>query len=282
VRLCGEPVEQGPGGARLADAGLAREQHDAAAAALRLLPAAHEGVELLAAPDERRGLRPAQRLVAAGDRALAQHQAGIGGTCVAELAALEQPPHEVPRRPRYGHAARRREAGEPGGEQRRLADERGLRRGRAGDAVVDHDHAGGDADARLDPPLEAGNGEPSYGARGGEAGPHRPLGVVLVRQRMSEAGDHPIRQMPRNAAAVALHDRRDAGVAGGDGIAQVLGVEACREGRETRDAAGHDGGLPALPARRAPRWRRARLLRRGRPGGGDAGRRRSFRRAGQC
>ena len=61
VRLAAQALEDGLGDPRLADAWLAREQDDRALSALRLLPAAQEQIDLLAAPDERRRAR-AQRL----------------------------------------------------------------------------------------------------------------------------------------------------------------------------------------------------------------------------
>ena len=47
VRLVGQPVPQGPHQARLADAGLAREQDHLALALLGLLPAVEQQGELL-------------------------------------------------------------------------------------------------------------------------------------------------------------------------------------------------------------------------------------------
>ena len=72
VRLAGNSFEQRRAEARLADAGLAREQDDAARAALRLLPAAQQQLELLVAAQQRRDAGLVQGLEAAFRGARAQ------------------------------------------------------------------------------------------------------------------------------------------------------------------------------------------------------------------
>src|SRR5215831_18756915 len=71
VRLAAHALEDGLGDPGLADAWLAGEQDDGALASLRLLPAAQEQIDLLAAPNERRRTR-AQRLEPALGGARAQ------------------------------------------------------------------------------------------------------------------------------------------------------------------------------------------------------------------
>src|SRR5215813_13497434 len=61
-----KPLPQRFGNPRLADARLARYQHDATFATIRLLPAAHQEINLLVAADQRRP-RCTQRLEAAVD-----------------------------------------------------------------------------------------------------------------------------------------------------------------------------------------------------------------------
>src|SRR5262249_12339483 len=75
MRLAGELLDQGLYEARLADAGLAGNQYDAARHRLGLLPAATQKRQLLVAADERRADR-AQCLEAALGRALAQYPRG--------------------------------------------------------------------------------------------------------------------------------------------------------------------------------------------------------------
>ena len=60
VGSLGQPVAQGLDRARLADAGLPREQHDLTLALLGLLPAVEQQRELLPAAGQRREARPAQ------------------------------------------------------------------------------------------------------------------------------------------------------------------------------------------------------------------------------
>ena len=75
VWLAAEPLHDGLSDARLADTGLARDQHDAAVATLCLLPASQQQINLLVAADQRRGCR-AQRLEPALHRAWPQRRIG--------------------------------------------------------------------------------------------------------------------------------------------------------------------------------------------------------------
>ncbi len=76
VRLAGKPLAQGPHQARLADAGLAREQDHLAFALLRPLPAVEQQPKLLLPPDQGREAGRAQGLEAALGRALADDREG--------------------------------------------------------------------------------------------------------------------------------------------------------------------------------------------------------------
>src|SRR6516164_7722567 len=102
VRFAGKPVDQGLGQARLADPGFAGKQHDAAFAALRLLPAPLQHRQLLVAADKRRARR-AQCLEAALGAALAQYPRSRDWSSQAldldrvELLVVEQPAGQPPR-----------------------------------------------------------------------------------------------------------------------------------------------------------------------------------------
>ena len=73
MRLRQEAIFQRGSEARLADAGLAAEQHDAAFASLRLAPAMQQQCEFVFATEQRCAAAGAQRLETTVDRALAQH-----------------------------------------------------------------------------------------------------------------------------------------------------------------------------------------------------------------
>src|SRR5215471_14565489 len=97
MRLAAEPLFQRRGDARLADAGLAGDQHDLASARLGARPTTQQQVDLLVAANQRGQCRSAQRLETALDTALSQHLPaaddwlGAGdGFDRAELAAVEQ------------------------------------------------------------------------------------------------------------------------------------------------------------------------------------------------
>src|SRR5215470_2265367 len=102
VRVAFDPAGQLCGEARLANPGLARDQHDPSLAGLCLPPAPHKQVELLVAADERSRLG-AQCLEAAQDAAFAEHMPSAlrlgktGERLRPEILELEQGPDLPPR-----------------------------------------------------------------------------------------------------------------------------------------------------------------------------------------
>src|SRR6516225_8238990 len=104
MRLAADPLFQRRGDARLADAGLARDQHDLAVPRLGARPAAQQQVDLLIAANQWAQRRSAQRLEPALDDALSQHLpaadrlVAAGRVDYADLAAFEQVADQTPRR----------------------------------------------------------------------------------------------------------------------------------------------------------------------------------------
>src|SRR5262249_48352034 len=102
VGFAGDALGQCRGQSRLADAGLAGDQHDPALAGLGLPPAAQEQIEFLVAAGERRRPR-AQCLEAADDAAFADHLPGArrlgkaGERQQPEIFDLEQTAELAPR-----------------------------------------------------------------------------------------------------------------------------------------------------------------------------------------
>src|SRR6516164_11343512 len=102
MRLAADPLFQRRGDARLADARLARDQHDLSVPRLGARPAAQQQIDLLLAANQRAQCRSAQRLEPALDDTLPQHLpaadrlgAARGFDC-AELAAVEQVADQAP------------------------------------------------------------------------------------------------------------------------------------------------------------------------------------------
>jgi len=96
MRLAAEPLFQRRCNARLANAGLAGDQHELAVAGLGARPAEQKQVDLIVAADKWGQCRSAQRLKTALDTALSQHLpaadrlGAAGGFDRAELSAVEQ------------------------------------------------------------------------------------------------------------------------------------------------------------------------------------------------
>jgi hypothetical protein len=161
MRLAGEPLDEGLGEARLADAGLARQQHDAALAGRGLPPAPLQHRQLLVAADERRGGR-AQRLKAALRAALAQYPPSDDRCRQAldldrpEILVVEQPAGQPPGARPDHHSSRRGKRQQPRREVGRLADHRLLLRRTLADQIADHDEPSGDPDPHLQPHLGCG------------------------------------------------------------------------------------------------------------------------------
>ena len=80
---------------------------------------------------------------------------------------------------------------QPGGKIGRFADDRLLLGRPLADKVAHDDHACGDADPGCE--RLAGRGrQTSDCLNGRQAGPHGALGLVLVRRRPPEIGEHPV------------------------------------------------------------------------------------------
>ena len=145
VRLVAEALAQRPDHARLADPGLAREQHHLAVAVLGPGPALEQDAELVLAPDQRREMLAMQRLEAAFGATLALDPPGgerLGEALQplrAEIGQLEQPADQPAGRLADDHAARRGERLQPRREVRRLADHRLFLRRAFADQLADHD-----------------------------------------------------------------------------------------------------------------------------------------------
>jgi hypothetical protein len=167
MRVGVEALLQSRGDARLADAGLPGDQHDLAVARLGARPPAQQQVDLLVAANQRAQCRSAQCLEPALDGARAQHlpsRHGCGDALDldgAEIAVFEEIAKQPPRARGDDDSIRLGQGLQPGGEVRRLADDRLLlRRSRANQIADDHQPCG-DADARMQ--LDGFDIEPTHG-----------------------------------------------------------------------------------------------------------------------
>jgi len=61
----------------------------------------------------------------------------------------------------------------------------------------------------------------------GEASPHRPFGVVLVRLRVAEIHQHPIAHVPGDKTVGFGDYFGDGAVISDDNLAIIFGIEAC-------------------------------------------------------
>jgi hypothetical protein len=209
VVLARERLPQRGGQARLADAGLAAQQHDLALAPAGPAPAAEQQLQLLPTSDKRQVHRGgAQRLEAALDAALAQRapRAHRPGQPLQFRPTEVGPREQRPRQPACGrvrhHRARLGEPLQPRRHVRRLAHHAALARLRARAQHLAHHHRpGGDPDARGQRPGP-GRLQPRHSLRRGQAHAHGALGVVLARLRPAEVGEHAVAEQLGHVAAL--------------------------------------------------------------------------------
>jgi hypothetical protein len=86
-------------------------------------------------------------------------------------------------------------------------------------------------------------GEPALNS---QRRPHRPLGIVLLRQRVAEQRHQPVAELLGNMAAHFRH-RRGCGIEiGADEVAPLLGIEPRRNAGRIHQIAEHRRDMPAL------------------------------------
>ena len=88
-------------------------------------------------------------------------------------------------------------------------------------------------------PTRAASGSPSGRQRADgrgdrEPGPHRPLGLVLVRPGPAEIGQHAVAHELGDMALEARDLARDGVLVGAEDLAHLLGVEPARRARSSR------------------------------------------------
>jgi hypothetical protein len=267
-----EPFQKRGGEPRFADAGLPRNQDDLAFAAPCSLPAAEQDLELLLTPDQGGQTLAMQRFEAALDHTGSDCCPGPNRsgetleTVRAKVFKLEQGAEQPPRALANDDSVRFGDALQPRRQVRRLAKDTALLRIAGPDQIADHHEPGRNPRADLERPGSA-RLQPRHRADDVEPGPHRPLGVVLVRMRIAEVDQHAVAHVFRHKPVEAAHRLGDTLLIGRDDLSQVLrvhvGGECCRTdqvGKHHRNLAAL-GGIDVSPVR----WRK--IIRRRRLGG---------------
>ena len=253
ARLLLQLLAQALDEARLADPGLARQQHHLALAVLGLAPARQQHTDLVLAPDQ--GRQPARRggLEARGAGRLAHpvhrdRRAHAPDRQRAEVVADEQALDQA-----IGAGADHDAAGlgqvlQAGGDVGRLADHRHRVAALAGADVAHHHEPGVDADPdrQLDARLRHRIVQRGDRLDHAEPGADRPLGVVLVRPRIAEIRQDAVADVVADMAAIAA-DHLDAGFLEAlHDVAQILRIEPGRELGRADQVAEHHGQVAAL------------------------------------
>jgi hypothetical protein len=227
VWLVFQPFPDRLSDARFADAGLARYQHDAAIATLRLVPAAQEQVDLLVATDER-GAGCAQRLEPALHRARTRHLVCLHPISealrldAAKIAILEQTAQQTAGGEIDGDRAGRRPCLQTRRQVRRLTDHTAFLGFPRADEIANHDQAGANADSYLER-LNVAQLSNRLDER--QSALHRALGVVFVRLRIAKIDEHAIAHVPGDEPAKPADRLCDALVIRSDHRAEIFGIE---------------------------------------------------------
>ena len=139
----------------------------------------------------------------------------------------------------------------PGGEVRRLADDRLLLSRSCTNQITDDHQPGGDPDACLE--FDGFDIEATDSVDGAQPRPHRPLGVVLMRLRVAEINQDAVAHVSGDEALEPDDDLGDGAVIRPDYLAQILGIEVRRERGRADEVAEHHRELPPL-GRGYPRY----------------------------
>ena len=209
VRFVTEALLELGGQAGLADARLARQQHDLPFAGLRSPPAPQKQFTFFFPPDESGQAARVERLEPALDPTLAQRGPGSNGLGdalevfqpeIPEFEEIAEEPsrpvgNDDPIRLRYPLQARRK--------VRRLADDAALLRLARADKIADHNQTRRDPDADMQ--GRTGRGDKfRHRFDDSKPGSNGALGVVLVRLGIAKIGEHAVAHILRDEPAVAL------------------------------------------------------------------------------
>src|SRR6516162_1206063 len=205
-------------------------------------------VDLLAAPDKR-GFAGAQSLEPAAAPALAEHTKGPDRRRqsfeldLTETLVLEQPADQPPRILGNDDFVRLGEHLQSRGKVWRLADDRLLSGGPRSDQIADHREPGSKADTDF---QQLACFKSAYRLDHGEAGAHRALRIILMRNRVAEIGEHAIAHVPGDEPIELADDIVDGAKVLVDNLAQILGVEPHGERGRANEIAEHYCEGPAL------------------------------------
>ncbi len=255
---------------RLADAGLAGDEHDVAVASPRARPLRAEHGELRATSAE--SGEPAQAHLGAIRRiGLAQHAPGtmrLGEATQRNLAQglADEACADARMRGLADHDAVL--LGETLQARRQVehgAHRRDLRLDIRTDEIAQHDAAGGDANAHGER-RAGGRFQPGDAAGDRECGPHRVLRIALPRGGIAEIDEDAVAEIAGDVTA-GTRDRLVAERAiAAQQFEQILGIEAFAERRGVDDVDEHDGERPSFPLAAARPGQRRGCRRRGSAG----------------
>jgi hypothetical protein len=142
-----------------------------------------------------------------------------------EIVELEKAPHQPARPLTDHHTARRGQRLQARCQARRLADHRPLLRLGRADQIADHHQPGGNPDPHLQPRRPLGL-QLNYRFDQSQPGAHRPLGIVFMRLRPAEVGEHAVTQILGDVTFEPLDHGCGAVLVGAHDAAQVLGVDS--------------------------------------------------------
>src|SRR6516165_1338762 len=233
MRLGVNALLQCGGDPRLAEARFPRDQYDLAVPHLGARPAPQQQLNLLVAANEPGQRRSAQGLEPAGDDTRTQDLPGRHRRGDAldfdgpEIAVLEEVAGQSARTGSDDDRVRLGQDLQTGCEVRRLADDRLLLSRSRTNQISDYHQSRGDPDARLQ--LDGFDIEATDSLDRAQPRPDRPLGVVLMRLRVTEISQDSVAHVSRDETIETGDDFGDRAVIHADDLAQILGIEPRRQ-----------------------------------------------------
>ena len=216
--------------AGLADAWVARKQHQPTSSRSRHLPAAQEKCELLLSIHQRHEASSVKGSEAIANGAFLQHtprphacREALERKCT-EITASEQAADLSPRDVIDHDAVRFCDFLKPSGKIWRSANRRLLPRLAGTDGLADHDCAGRDADANMQ--CLAVDRRFRHCRHDGKGGSHSTLGIRFLAFGPAEIAEYTVTDITRYVAAELIDRGRHPRLIGADHVGQVLRIQS--------------------------------------------------------
>src|SRR5215472_2128374 len=250
MRFGPEALFQLGGQSRLADAGLAGNQHNLALARFGARPAPLQQIDLLVAVDQPDKRWSVQCFESARNGVRVQYlpnphwRSDSLDRYSTEIAIFEEVADQTARPVANNDRTGRGQGLQTGGEVGGLSDDRSLLCRSFTNQIADDHQSGGDPDARLE--LNGFDIKAIDSLDHAQSCKDRPLCLILMSSRVAEIDEHAVAHVPGNKPLESTDDIGDGPMICGNDLAQILGIKPRGELSGADQIAEHYSQLPAL------------------------------------